>query len=61
MSLPEYFISREQHSPQRLIGTLKSVRAAMSVLPLQAVVMNGQHLADPFFAPTPPGYLGYLS
>lgn len=25
----------------------------MSVLPWQAVVMNGQHLADPFFAPTP--------
>lgn len=29
----------------------------MSVLPLQAVVMNGQHLADPFFAPAPQAIL----
>lgn len=29
----------------------------MSVLPLQAFVMNGQHLEDPFFAPTPQAIL----
>lgn len=33
------------------MGTFKLVRAAMSILPLQAVAMNGHHMANLSFAP----------
>ena len=52
MSLLEHFISRvELHCPRDWWATFKLARAEMSVLLLQAIVMNGQHLTELFFAP----------